>query len=555
MSNFYYLSRFIGTGTELDAFRPFAESLGHHWGMIDLRPDSTRPEGWCFVCVDHEDAPSIENSSELIYLCVDGYTRLHETTLNLMKSHLGINFKSKTLAEILAEILLFGLMPGRGLRPDLDGNYEVNLNGLLWKATELEAFEFVGRLRESDFITPARDESLQLNDLRSLLHDELATLASIVEHRQPGWLDSEMKKVKANRSTHPLVRNFIEASELCQDSDFMRIHNSSAVLWIRRLIHDLSVASSHIEIERVASRLCNSSDCEPTKYELYVMASYLESGSRIEKTDSDSTGEFRILEGGQSVHVECKYKDIESVGPRGVKSVFDIANDRFREFMQQKAVKVFLNIECRTDPSDQDVPILIDCVSRAIETGIDRTGLQVKCGSKFQIDIKPSAFVTTSAGPFLPTGLDYGFTESKMENDSSGKPRPGPAWGIGWRVIRPGGWIRSVVDSVRQAASQVPRESPNLIYINVPTGRLGAVRTRIDLVAPAVEELLANPDRHTRVNAVILTGHATQRGWPATNVTTLSFMYRNISNRNSRNPLPEKFRVFGKDFTREAVLK
>lgn len=111
--------------------------------------------------------------------------------------------------------------------------------------------------------------------------------------------------------------------------------------------------------------------------------------------------------------------------------------------------------------------------------------------------------------------------------------------------------MRSVVESFRQAASQVPADSPNLIYIHVPAGGLGAVTTRIDSVVPEIEDLLSNPGSHKRVNAVVLTGQATLRGWSAPKVTTVKFIYRIVANRNPRNALPSNFRIFGRDFTRK----
>ena len=134
-----------------------------------------------------------------------------------------------------------------------------------------------------------------------------------------------------------------------------------------------------------------------------------------------------------------------------------------------------------------------------------------------------------------------------MEKGSSGDLAPRHGWGIVWNVLRPGGWIRSVVESVRQAASQLPPESPNLINIHVPTGSVGAVATRIDSARPEIENFLSNPERYTRVNAVILTGQATLYGWRTPDVATIRFIYKTILNQNLRNALPVNFRIFGRD--------
>jgi hypothetical protein len=549
MPKHYYLSQFIGSGTELDPFKPLTAKFGPS-SILDLRPDETQPKGWCFACVDRDVQIGVKSESGLIYLGQDGHVNLSESTINQLKRCLRIDFQSQTLAEIAAEILLLGRIPGRGLRPDLDGKYRLHLGGLLWEVTEPEAYEFVGSLRETELLGPAPTLPSQMSDRRPALGDALATIANIVDYGRRGWLDSEMAKVKTKQSNHSLATNYLEASNLLKDSDFMRIYESPAAIRILMLASDLRITSQQVDVKRVSSRLRDPSDCEPTKYELYVMASYLQAGARVEKTDTDSTGEFRIIEDGQHVHVECKYKDLNRIGQRRVKAVFDSANERLRELMEQKDVKALVQISCRTDPIEEDLSALMACISDELEKDIGEVGLQFKCGGKFEVRVLPSSRITADSGVMLPVGFDYGFTEASLEKGSSGELGPRRGWGIVWSVLRPGGWMRSVVDSVRQASSQVPAESPNLIYVHVPAGSLGAVTTRIDSVVPEIEDLLCNQHRYTRVNAVILTGQAVLRRGSAPNAATVRFIYRTVANRNPRNTLSSHFRIFGRDFTR-----
>lgn len=551
MPKYYFLSRFTGTGTQRDPFRPLTAKLGT-CGMLDLRPDETRQEGWCFTCLNSEHGINLEHSSELIYLGENAHGDLGDSTLRQIKDTLGISFKSTTLAELIVEILLFRLMPGRGLRPGLDGRYTVHLNGPLWQTTESEAYEFVGRLREPEVLKIfPNDTPPEPSDIRPVLDESLIHLASIVDHGRPGWLVKEIEKVKQKRSDNPLVTNYIEAKELYEASDLLHIHKSSAVLWILMLAHDLRLTSEILNVRSLSPRFRSASDCEPTKYELYVMARYIEAGIEVEKTDSHRTGEFRTLSSGQSVHVECKYKSISSMGPRRVREVFDSADARLKEILSVNNARVFIQISCRTDPTSEDLTPLIECISRALERDISEDGLELECGGKFTISLLPGAVLTDDSGIQLPAGIDYGFVESTLKADSTGIPRPIPAWGVAWRVIRPGGWIRSVVDSVRKAASQVPGDSSNLIYVHVPSGKLGAVHTRIDSVAPAIEELFSSQDRYTRVNTVILTGQAALESSPTPKTLTNRYIYKAVNNHTPRNALPPNFRVFGRDFTRK----
>lgn len=128
MPKYYFLSRFTGAGTQRDPFRPLIAKLGT-CGMLDLRRDKTQQEGWCFACLNSEHGIGLEHSPELIYLGENAHGDLDDSTIKQIKDTLGINFKSTTLAELIAEILLLRLMPGCGLRPGLDGRYTVHLNG------------------------------------------------------------------------------------------------------------------------------------------------------------------------------------------------------------------------------------------------------------------------------------------------------------------------------------------------------------------------------------------------------------------------------------------
>ena len=84
MNKHYYLSQFIGSGTQLDPFQSLAARFGPS-GMLDLRPDETRQEGWCFTCVECEDQISVEPEAGLIYLGDDGYVDLSDSTINQIK--------------------------------------------------------------------------------------------------------------------------------------------------------------------------------------------------------------------------------------------------------------------------------------------------------------------------------------------------------------------------------------------------------------------------------------------------------------------------------------
>jgi hypothetical protein len=550
MSKHYFLSRVIGSGTELDPFRPAAAKFGR-FGMLDLRPDATSQQGWCFACVECEDEVVSELGTHLIDLGNDAKIELDDAVINSIKHSLGVNFKSQTLSDIIAEILLFGRMSGRGLKQGVDGTYRIRLGGVLWEATEAEAYEFVGKIREDELLgPPPRAHHRSSVELRSALAADLISIAQVVGYDNPTWLKDEIAKVKAGRSKHPLARNYSEANELLEDSDPTLIYSSSAAIWLKTLAHDLRVTNSQIDVRRFASRLRATNDCEPTKYELFVMAGYLSAGVRVELTDSDSTGEFRAFCGDQCVHIECKHKNLSAIAPRKVRAVFEKGAGDFRNLMELKDARYLVLISCRTDPSLEELPELMESISRGLENEIGEAGLQIKHG-KFEVKLLPGTVATANSGVQLPAGFDFGFSEATPVKKGTDKISMENGWGVLWRVQRPGGWIRSVVDSLRQAAAQVPSDTPNIVYLHIPGRGLGEMITRIDSVQPEIEDLLSTPERYRRINAVVLTGEAEIYGWSGPNIATVRYAYLTVENRNARNPLPAKFRVFGRDFTRK----
>lgn len=549
MTKQYYLSKFIGTGTESDPFRPLAAQLGR-WSMLDLRPDRKRQDGWCFACVELEHEVSLEPATGLIYLCEEALVPLNDAVISAVKASLGIDFKSKKLGEIIAEILLLGRMSNRGLRPELDGSFSINLGGVLWEATEAETYEFVGRLREDELLgAPPRSSEIPIVDVKIALAASLATIAEAVDHGSPTWLEKEMDKVRERRSAHPLATRYLEASELLSGSDPTLINSSSAVVWIMLLARDLRTTGPKIEVARLAPRLRDENDCEPARYELFIMASYIDTGVPLEQTDAGGRGEFRVSVGEQWVHIECKHKNISGLAPRNVKAVFEKGNDLLRELMESKDARCLVQISCRTDPSLEDLPRLTELVSSGLNLDFSETGFQIKRG-KFEVSLLPGNIVTADSGVMLPDGFDFGFVRSTFVKKPKGTLGTANGWGVQWRVRRPGGWIRSVVNSIRQAAKQLPPDSPNLVYIHISSGSLGAVATRIDSVEPAIDDLLNVLNMHGRLNAVVLTGQATINGWSGPNTMTVRYVYRTVENRHARNTLPSNFRVFGRDFTR-----
>ena len=552
MAKYYFLCRLTGSGTHAAPFRPIVATHGR-CEMLDLRADATRQEGWCVAALDSHTGTSLPRTSDWIPLGKDPHVPLSSELIGQIKEMLHVNFKSTTLGDILAEILLLGMLPGRGLRPGLDGSYSICLSGTtLWEASENATYDFVGRIREPELLRDFPIPSHNIQDLRPALTEALAFLSSIIEYGQPDWLANEIDKVRRNTSRHPFALNYLEASQLSQDKDAPRLNESAAVIWLMMLAQDIRLTAAHVSPECLSPRLRNPTDCEPAKYELYVMAGYIEAGFRVETTDADHTGEFRVIVEGMPVHIECKYKSKENIAPRRVKVVFENAEVRFRNLLDTLNTYAFLQITCRTDPTLEDLTPLFARIESALKQNSEGSAHEIQCGGKFEITTIPNKVVTSDSGIFMPTGYDYGFLQSRMVADATGAIKPGPGRGFGWIVNRPGGWIRSVVETVRKAAKQVPADSSNILYIHMTTDTLGVVHTRMDSVFPAVEEVFSSLDSYRRVNAVVLTGQTVLRRTVSPQTVMARYIYKTISPPTPRTALPSTFRIFGRDFTRNS---
>lgn len=543
MPTLYYLSTFIGTGSESEPFRPATRAFGPG-SMLDLRPDETKQAGWCVSTVGSKTIEA-SNEGKWFFLTDDPKADMDKEVIARLKENLGVDFRSLTLADVLAEILLMQKIPNRGLRPGIDGAYRINLSGTIWSATEAEAFEFVGRIREPDLLGIAPVRNRPRADLSESLTQAMEQLRDITDSDRPNWLQGVVEKYRAGRSRHPLAQAASAVNELL--SSPWKIHGSASAIRLMLLARDLSVTLPHLDEKRLGARLRSVDDFEPTTYELFVHAGYVELGYTVEVTDEKHGGEFKVFVGKQTVHIECKHKTLRETNRRHVKEVFDAARSSIQTLMTEKGRYALVLFYCRTDPVMDDLDLMVAMVSRALDDRIDEKGQAIESG-KFHIELVPSNWITAgSPGVRFPVGFD-GFSEATVPPNAEGPA--GSGWGIGWRVERPGGWIRSVIESVRQAAKQLPPDAPNAVYVHIPGGSLGAMKTRIDSVHPAIEQLLDSADHHTRINAVVLTGHATVVGWSGPGIATLKYVYDVIPNRNARQPFPEGFSLLGAEATR-----
>lgn len=497
MQRRYYLSKFVGDGkTQATAFRAKVSEHGKQWNMIDLRTDQTAKSGWCFACVDLDDHRQLDRDPELIPLGTDPYANLPEELRKQVQEALGESFSSLNLSDIIFEVLL----RRGGLRPSPDGKYQVWLGSLLKESNAEEAIAFIGRIASlhtgKSALTSA---SRRRCELGGPLREALETVAWLANHGDPGWLERELKVLAGQRRCNPLASNYKKAQEalMAGEDEMWRSHS---VHWIMMLARDASIAANLLDLGVLAARLRSDHDCEPVKYELYVMAGYLEAGAQVRKTDQGRTGEFRVAWNGPWVHVECKQKSEMSLRDRHMKEAYERTTQELHQLMVRKNAFAQIHISSNTDLRQE----ALAHVMRVVDEGLTSTigpGKRYKRG-KLEILIVPSSSgePSTRGGPRIPMGYDYAVSEGRVAQVTEEGPVFENLWCVAWRSSQPSDWIKSSLESFHQAASQLPKEGPSLVYIEVPPGTEDVVAGRVEVLAGAMEKALK---KRKRINAVI----------------------------------------------------
>lgn len=329
MQRRYYLSKFIGTGESmLSSFKSKVSLYGNSCGFVDLRPDQTKQAGWCIAYLVCEDHSLLETDPDLVDLGSDAHVPLLDSKKHQLQDALGTKLWSKSLADILMEVML----ARRDFQPTLEGKYQIYLGGLLKEFSEDEVMSFIGRIVSAHDPPPVPSD--RSKKLSSHLQASLETIRNLVNRKKPGWLEKELDAAKLGKNKHPLVSNFQQASEVLAQGE-EAIWSSHAANWVMMLAGDVGILANKLNVEQLAGRLRSVGDCEPTKFELYVMAAYQAAGVEIEKTDSNRTGEFRVGEHGSYAYVECKQKTIDSVKERSVRDVYKRGTELLRDMMER----------------------------------------------------------------------------------------------------------------------------------------------------------------------------------------------------------------------------
>jgi hypothetical protein len=521
----------------LSSFKPRVALYGNSCGFVDLRQDETKQAGWCIACLDCEDHSLLETDPDLVDLGPDAHAPLLDSKKDQLQDALGTKLWSKSVVDILMELFL----ARRDLQSNLEGKYQIYLGGLLKEFSEDEVMSFIGRIVSAH--DPPHVPSDRSKKLSSHLQASLETIRNLVNRKKPGWLEKELAAAKLGKNKHPLASNFQQASEALAAGE-EAIWSSHAANWVMMLAGDVGILANKLNIEQLAGRLRSVGDCEPTKFELYVMAAYQAAGVEIEKTDSNRTGEFRVIENGSYAYVECKQKTIDSVKERSVRDIYKQGTELLRDMMERYNSYAQVLITLSSDPEETDLKIILQAIEQEFLNHSDQIRRLRK--GKNEILIVPSS--SEQSGITTPKGYDCAVSSGKVQVNKEGQGIVENAWGVAWRSLTPTGWVSSALDSLRKAAKQLPKNSPGLVYLQVPFGPHEVVAGRMAVLASKMQPQL---ELRKGVNAVILIGQSLRTDPSSPNIAITSYRYQTIFQKDPRLPLPDGFKFFGCHYNRK----
>lgn len=500
------------------------------------------------------DEPGFSLLADLDYfaLCDHPDDALPESARDRLRHALDLSFESVTLRDIIVEVqLLYS-----DIRPGADGTFRIFLIDELWCGTEEEAFAIVATYLFPDWElirTPCNGAPAPID--HAAIQDDLRFLREVSELEEPNWMDKSLENPSLH--AHPLVAAFGEIVTCLHRGD-SALSRSHRLIWVRRLLRDLGALHDVVSInKRVASRLCNKSnpvDCESLKYEWFVMAAYKNQGAKVISTDDDEgkSGECSVAwEGSVPVHVECKLSTRKIIRPREAQAAFDQFREGIFALMDRLGRFATVIVSSDYDPTEKDAPRIAGHLEQLL-TLPESEKRFVRLSSRLSIEVLPRPIAELSPGQFVlttPRGFDFATSEGQVQVVEG---NIGNAKSVAWRTKLRWGWIKSALSKLKTAKDKFTRAEPSIVYLQVPEGDLHVVWLRMRVLAEEIRKLLRHSHDHDKISAVVITGEGQwMKSYENTREESavVSSFYEVVENARTRNPLPNDFKVFGRDFT------
>ncbi|MDB5387363.1 MAG: hypothetical protein JWM11_3009, partial [Planctomycetaceae bacterium] len=475
-------------------------------------------------------------------ICEDLNEALPEQIRDRIYCALDLPFSGTSLLDIIVEIeLLYS-----NLRPDGDGVYHIHLLGEIWSATEDEVFAFRADRLFPDWdkyriVDPTPPQEIDRSALREVLSFIEVACGS-------DWLKQQLiarKSESRSKKLHPLLAAYQECLEVVDQPPpiFRRSHS---MIWLCIFARTLRILENVVPFDKkLTMRLRDPGDCLSLAFEARIMAAFHFDGANVVHTD-ESSGECEVrYYENPPFHIECKRKVEDSVSRRDAQQNIEVIQKRVFELMEQRSAFGTVVITSRYDPTKEDITTVMTYLETVLVNRVtERTEFRQ---GKLTIEIGPEALevINDVATIVSPRGLDFAFSEGTVSENGGLKN----AKVLAWRSEQTCRWVRSAISTLTKAADQLPPDEPSVVYTDVPGGDVAVAWLRCRVLAAEIEQLFTY--KYERLSAVVVSSEArwfrSHAGFEAKSPMVNSFVAV-IQNPNTRNPLPEGTRLFGREF-------
>ena len=349
-----------------------------------------------------------------------------------------------------------------------------------------------------------------------------------------GFSASMLGQLHARRG-HPVISEIIEVGE----------GRRGRLLHMSLLDTGLEELRRFGDLAPLAARLRQTDEYEKAEYEVLAAAAYARHGCSIAPNFGGRGPDFEVTSNsGVSAWVECKRKDTVTQLEQKMRRYRSRVDADLISTLQKNQLSFHVNFHVLEDPSAVDPKELMQAtvdLCRARDWGSETFG------SSLRIQVvklaEPGATVPEEILNLFMSERLAMRTSQVSVRDGAVEPqnRQNPVQ-VQWVVpTDTAGRAKGIENSLREAASQLPRSGPGIVYIDLNASEYSEAQNGLDRVNRDISRLLSG--QYRRINYVVVTAifsTSTSDG-----VEGWSFNVILFKQRNPRAELPGGIPVLG----------
>lgn len=361
-----------------------------------------------------------------------------------------------------------------------------------------------------------------------LIESYINTVRKTVGER---WLNKRLKKEKVKHHSdiegskkgkldylyrpkaHQLVLWELEYArwkKVC--SETKKLMMTAELIRYINLGYTLSLVQSVKGYEKVISRLKQTDQFESVSFEIEVAAGYVEKGYSVSFVTEGSykTPDLEvILPCGQTVSVECKYKNVMTEREEKLSLIWKLIESRLLKKIKRLKLNICIVLKLSSIPENKEIDDLVEFIFGYIKSGEFNNNTEINTSiptpcRKHQVLIK-------TLPDFLPENFEINFSENldrfifssdRVIEDEKEIHRDPAFLGVIFEESFDN--VKGVIDSFKSAAKQIPKSGPGVIIIRIDDK--GWSKDLINSFKKAEKHLQKQlyGNSHKRVNAVFI---------------------------------------------------